>query len=287
MSGGEEKVTVKGCGGDEARRLRELKETIDLQENIMEIKHKIVVLSGKGGVGKSSVAANLAVALALAGKKTGLLDVDIHGPSIPTILGIEGTLPGQDEGKIIPVSYNDNLKVMSVGLLLGDQSEAIIWRGPAKHGVIKQFLSAVAWGPLDYLVVDCPPGTGDEPLSVIHLLGSADGAVIVTTPQDVALTDVRKSVTFCRQLKLPLLGVVENMSGFACPHCGEVVDIFKSGGGERLATEMDVPFLGRIPLEPEMVSAGDSGKPLVEHHRELAAASAFSSVVGKIVAAVD
>lgn len=272
------------CGGEETRRLRELKEQLDLQENLFGIRHRIVVLSGKGGVGKSSVAANLAVALSLQGFKTGLLDVDLHGPSIPTLLGIEGRLTPSGGDRIQPFAYNGNLKVMSVGLLLSDQSEAVVWRGPAKHGVIRQFLAAVEWGPLDYLIVDCPPGTGDEPLSVIQLLERPEGAIIVTTPQDVALTDVRKSVTFCRQLKLPVIGVVENMSGFVCPHCGEGVDIFKSGGGSNMADEMNVPFLGRIALDPAMVSAGDEGEPFVEHHATSPTALAFGEIVTNVAA---
>lgn len=279
----ESPVSGASCGGEEARRLRELKEDLDLQENLFYIGRKIVVLSGKGGVGKSSVAANLAVALSHQGKRTGLLDADIHGPSIPTMLGIEGRMPVQLSGKIEPVEYSDKLKVMSVGLLLRDRTEAVVWRGPAKHGLIKQFLSAVEWGELDCLVVDCPPGTGDEPLSVIKLLGDADGAIIVTTPQDVALTDVRRSITFCRQLNLPVIGVIENMSGFACPHCGETVDIFKSGGGERMAEEMGVPFLGRIPLDPAMVRAGDSGMSLLEKHGDMPAARALSDVLRNII----
>jgi len=277
-----EKVTQKSCSREQTEELYKLKEQIDLQETLFGIRNKIVVLSGKGGVGKSSVAANLAVALSLQGKKTGLLDVDLHGPSIPTMLGIEGKLPASGGGRIEPVSYSENLKVMSVGLLLRDQSEAVVWRGPAKHGVIKQFLAAVEWGDLDYLIVDCPPGTGDEPLSVIQLLDGADGAIIVTTPQDVALTDVRKSVTFCRQMKLPVLGVIENMSGFVCPHCGETVDIFKSGGGKKMADEMNVPFLGRIPLDPAMVSAGDEGAPFVEHQAASPTAKAFGEIVATV-----
>ena len=276
-------ATGASCGGEEAKRLRELKEELDLQENLFGIRHKILVLSGKGGVGKSSVAANLAVALALQGKKTGLLDVDMHGPTIPTMLGIEGKLPGQSGGRIEPVVYNDMLKVMSVGLLLRDRAEAVIWRGPAKHGVIRQFLASVEWGKLDCLVVDCPPGTGDESLSVIQLLGNADGAVIVTTPQDVALVDVRKSVTFCRQLNLPIIGLIENMSGFTCPHCGEVVEIFKSGGGKNMAEEMEVPFLGKIPVEPLMVQAGDSGKPYMEHHPDSLTSTAFAAILKPIL----
>jgi len=270
------------CNGDERRHLQELKEQISLQENLYCVGKKVVVLSGKGGVGKSSVATNLAVSLSLQGFKTGLLDVDLHGPSVPTLLGMEGQLTTSGSKHIVPVYYNKNLKVMSVGLLLKDQSEAVIWRGPAKHGFIKQLLTAVEWGELDYLVVDCPPGTGDEPLSVIQLLEGHAGAIIVTTPQDVALNDVRKSVTFCRQVKLPIIGVVENMSGFVCPHCDEEINIFKSNGGLLLANEMAVPFLGKIPLDPEMVVAGDDGEPFVEFQENSSTASAFGGIVASV-----
>lgn len=287
MSGNQCGGASGGCGGEETKRLRELKEQIDLQENLLGIRHKIIVMSGKGGVGKSSVAANLAVALSLQGKKTGILDADLHGPSIPTILGIEGAPTPAAENRMEPASYNANLKVFSVGLLLRNRDEALIWRGPAKHGVLKQFLSMVDWGGLDYLVVDCPPGTGDEPLSVIQLLENADGAIIVTTPQDVALADVRKSITFCRQIKLPIIGVVENMSGFCCPHCGESVDIFKSGGGKAMAENMGVPFLGRIPLDPAMVGSGDEGAPFVEHQATSPTAMAIQDVVQKIAQSVS
>jgi len=279
-----EQTAHASCGGGQNDELYRLKEQLELQEALHRITHKIVVLSGKGGVGKSSVAANLAVALSLQGKKTGLLDVDLHGPSIPTLLGIEGRHPTSANDRIEPVAYSPNLKVMSVGFLLRDQAEAVIWRGPAKHGVIKQFLANVSWGDLDYLIVDCPPGTGDEPLSVIQLLEKAEGAIIVTTPQDVALTDVRKSVTFCRQLQLPVIGVVENMSGFVCPHCGGEVDIFKRGGGSQMSDEMNVPFLGRIPLDPAMVTAGDQGRPFVEHQSDSPAARAFGEIVADIAA---
>jgi ATP-binding protein involved in chromosome partitioning len=280
-------VHRSSCGGEEARRLRELKQQLDLQENLLGIRNKIVVLSGKGGVGKSSVAVNLAVALSLQNKKTGLLDVDLHGPSIPTLLGIKEQLSPSADARIQPLSYNANLKVMSLGLLLRNQNEAVIWRGPAKHGVITQFLTSVEWGELDYLIVDCPPGTGDEPLSVIQLLEGINGAIIVTTPQDVALNDVRKSVTFCKQVKLPVIGVVENMSGFVCPHCGEGVDIFKSGGGKRMADEMNVPFLGRIPLDPAMVSSGDKGEPFIEHQAPSPTALAFGEIVATVAAWCD
>lgn len=255
-----------------------------MQENLLGIGNKIVVLSGKGGVGKSSVAANLAVALSIQGYKTGLLDVDLHGPSVPTLLGIKSQLTPSGSNRIEPLIYNANLKVMSVGLLLKDRNEAVIWRGPAKHGFIKQLLTSVKWGDLDYLIVDCPPGTGDEPLSVIQLLEGTTSAIIVTTPQDVALTDVRKSVTFCRQLKLSVIGVIENMSGFICPHCGEGVDIFKSGGGRLMADEMNVPFLGRIPLDPAMVNAGDDGKPFVEYQSASPATKAFDGIVTSVTA---
>lgn len=273
------------CGqGEKITEMRRIKEQIELRETLFAIRHKIVVLSGKGGVGKSSVAANLAVALSRKGLKTGLLDTDLHGPSIPTLLGLEGRLPVQKNGRIEPVCFSDTLKVMSAGLLLQDRSEALVMRGPAKHGVIREFLTSVDWGDLDYLVVDCPPGTGDEPLSVIQLLRDLDGAVIVTTPQDLALVDVRKSVTFCRHLNLPVIGVVENMSGYACPHCGENADIFKSGGGKLLAVEMEIPFLGSIPLDPAIVSTGDNGRPFMGENPDSPADSAMQSIFDKVLA---
>jgi Mrp family chromosome partitioning ATPase len=226
------------------------------------IAHKIMVLSGKGGVGKSTVAANLAVSLAAAGLRTGLLDIDIHGPSIPKLLGLEGApLPGPAE-MLLPVSFNENLKVMSIGFLLPDDREAVIWRGPMKHKLISQFLAQVEWGELDYLVVDSPPGTGDEPLSIAQLVHGADGAIVVTTPQEVALSDVRKSIRFCHRVGLPVIGVIENMSGFLCPRCGEHLAPFGEGGGERMAQEMSVPFLGRLPMDPSLMAACDAGTPI-------------------------
>lgn len=281
---------VKGSGSScHSKKLstkeggEETKGKIDIQDNLRDIKHIIVVLSGKGGVGKSTVAANIAEALSLKGKKVGLLDVDIHGPSIPKIMGLEGIRPKQSEEGLEPVQYSPNLAVMSVGFLLRDRDDAVIWRAPLKHSLIRQFLAEVNWGELDYLVVDCPPGTGDEPLSVIQLIGNAGGAIVVTTPQDVAVADVRKSITFCRQTNLPVIGVVENMSGFICPRCGERFDIFKSGGGERMAKEMDVPFLGQIPIDPIMVESCDSGKPLIHAYAQSAAAKAFKPVVDRIL----
>jgi Mrp family chromosome partitioning ATPase/predicted Fe-Mo cluster-binding NifX family protein len=240
-----------------------------------DIKHKILVLSGKGGVGKSCIAANLAVWLSMQAKNVGLLDIDIHGPSIPKLLNLEdNTVQGQAD-KIKPVLYSDTLKIMSIGFLLQDQSNALIWRGPMKHNIIKQFVSEVAWGNLDHLVVDCPPGTGDEPLSIVQLLGNADGAVIVTTPQQLAILDVKKCITFCRQLNLPVLGVIENMSGFLCPHCNRRIDIFKGNGGKQMARDFDLPFLGSIPMDTALVSACDSGRPFIHFNSQSPTAHAL------------
>jgi ATP-binding protein involved in chromosome partitioning len=252
-----------------------------LQERLQKIKHKIIVLSGKGGVGKSTVAVNLAAALSAAGKQVGLLDVDIHGPSISKMLHLENTQVQATAEGILPVE-KEGLKVMSIGLLLRNPDDAVIWRGPMKMGVIEQFLKDVDWGELDYLIIDSPPGTGDEPLSVCQLVKDPDGAVIVTTPQDVATSDVRRSITFCRQLALPVLGVVENMSGFVCPKCGEVTNIFKTGGGERMAHDMGVPFLGRLPLDPAIDEAGDDGRPFVLNQRTQTA-KIFKEIVEPIL----
>jgi ATP-binding protein involved in chromosome partitioning len=224
-----------------------------------QIKHKLIVLSGKGGVGKSTVAAYLATILARRGKSVGLLDTDIHGPSIPKMLGIEDQKIGLRNDTVIPVTVSENLKVMSIAFLLQSRRDAVIWRGPLKMGIIEEFLANVDWGPLDYLIIDSPPGTGDEPLSVCQLIPGLDGAVVVATPQEIALADVEKSIVFCGQVKIPVVGVIENMSGFVCPHCGESVDIFKTGGAERLARDMGVRFLGRLPMVPEVVDACDSG----------------------------
>ncbi|MEW6619113.1 MAG: iron-sulfur cluster carrier protein MrpORP [bacterium] len=266
--------SAQGKRADES--IQEFQERQQLAHRMCQIKHKIMVLSGKGGVGKSTVAANLAVSLTLAGKKVGLLDVDIHGPSIPTLLNLERRMVDVGTDVIYPISIGDNLKVMSIGLLLQGDSQAVIWRGPLKMGAIKQFLKDVEWGQLDYLIIDSPPGTGDEPLSVCQLIEDADGAIIVTTPQKVSLVDVKKSVNFCHMLNLPVLGVLENMSGFVCPQCGKQVDVFKSGGGEKLAKAFGVPFLGRIPIDPDIVHSCDDGKPYVYHYSHSETAKAFA-----------
>lgn len=242
----------------------------------------ILVLSGKGGVGKSTVAANLAISLSLQGFKTGLLDTDFHGPSIPKLLGLEGSRLTSDGEKVNPVTMGA-LSVISVDFMLGNRTDAVIWRGPMKMNVIKQLFEDVNWGDLDYMVIDCPPGTGDEPLSVVQLIPEPSGAVIVTTPQELSLSDVRRSIKFCSALNLPVLGVIENMSGFVCPHCGELTDLFGSGGGQEMAKEMGVPFLGRIPIEPDIVISGDSGKPFVYHNGHSSYAKDFERIVGDVI----
>jgi ATP-binding protein involved in chromosome partitioning len=260
---------------------KDFKDRQALQARLCRIKSKIIVLSGKGGVGKSTVAVNLAAALILEGKRVGLLDVDIHGPSIPTMLGLEGVPIRAGEKGLIPVDL-EGLKVMSLGFLLGNPDEAVIWRGPMKMNVIRQFLKDVDWGELDVLVVDSPPGTGDEPLSICQLIDDLDGAVIVTTPQKVAAVDVRKSITFCRRLQVPVLGVIENMNGFACPACGVVTPIFRDGGGNRIAQDMGVPFLGSIPIDPKIAEAGDGGRVFLRHFSQSPTAEIMRRVIGKM-----
>jgi Mrp family chromosome partitioning ATPase len=266
---------------------QEFRDRQALAQKMCQIRYKLLVMSGKGGVGKSTVAANLAVSLALADKAAGLLDVDIHGPSIPKLMGLDGcgvTLCGSE---IVPIEIGGNLKVMSIGFLLGDDRASVIWRGPMKHGVIRQFLKDVAWGPLDFLVIDSPPGTGDEPLSVAQLVTQPAGAILVCTPQELAVADVRRSVTFCQKVSLPVIGIVENMSGLVCPHCGGQIELFKTGGGEALAKEMGVPFLGRIPIDPEIVRCGDSGAPYVHRFSDSPAARAFADAVHRILEKVE
>ncbi|MGC9454066.1 MAG: P-loop NTPase [Phycisphaerae bacterium] len=264
---------------------REL-EALELATRMGRIGRKLLVLSGKGGVGKSTVAANLAMSLAQMGKKVGLLDVDLHGPSIQKIMGLDGQrLSPSPTGGISPIMVGENLSVVSVGLMLQSVEDAVIWRGPMKYNVIRQFLKDVEWDRLDYLVIDSPPGTGDEPLAVAQLAGEDTWAVVVTTPQDVAIADVRRSVSFCRKLNLRIAGILENMSGFVCPHCGKEIELFKTGGGLKLAAEMGVPFLGRIPLDPEIVVSGDAGAGFVLQNPDSPSAEAFAAAVRKITSA--
>jgi Mrp family chromosome partitioning ATPase len=259
------------------------KEDVKLMKSMAHIRHKIIVTSGKGGVGKSTVSSNIAMLLSMRGYEVGLLDADIHGPNIPKMFHIEdAVLHGDNEG-IMPVIVPPHLKVMSMAFLVQDSDEPIIWRGPLKIGALRQFLADVRWGELDFLIIDLPPGTGDEPLTVMQLLPEADGSVVVTTPQDVALQNSRKSIGFSRKLNIPVIGIIENMSGLTCPHCGKEIDLFKIGGGEKAAVELDVPFLGRIPLDPEVVTSGDEGMPIVISNTDSPAAAAYGLIVDEIL----
>lgn len=250
---------------------------------LAKIGHVLIVLSGKGGVGKSTVAANIAVGLAARGRRVGLLDVDVHGPSAPKLFGLQGQRAMGDGEKLLPVEAY-GVKVMSTGLVLDTDDAPVVWRGPLKAGVIRQFIGEVRWGELDYLIVDCPPGTGDEPLSVCQLMPEADGAVLVTTPQQVATLDVSKSIVFCRQLGMRIVGLIENMSGFTCPCCGTFTPIFRTGGGEELAGRYGIPFLGKLPIATEIGESGDAGTPFAVTCPDSPAAKAFGAVVDGILA---
>ncbi|OIN96639.1 MAG: chromosome partitioning protein ParA [Deltaproteobacteria bacterium CG1_02_45_11] len=249
----------QSCGLNSQQDQRQAQDT-EIKERLKHIKNKILVMSGKGGVGKSSVAAYLSVILAKKGYKVGLMDVDLHGPSIPRMLGLKGNIqPSVHAGKAIPISFIPNMQVISIEPLLGENKDAAtIWRGPLKIGVIKQFISDMEWSDLDYLIIDSPPGTGDEPLTVAQTIPDAR-AIIVTTPQEISLADVRKSINFCRQMKMEILGIVENMSGLLCPHCGENIDLFKTQGGQLMAKKENLRLLASLPIEPEVVRQGDAG----------------------------
>jgi ATP-binding protein involved in chromosome partitioning len=253
-----------------------------ITQRLARIKNRLLVFSGKGGVGKSTVAANLALALSRRGLRVGALDVDIHGPNLAKMLGVEGSKLEESGGTIQPVRVGENLTVVSMSFLTASPDNPVIWRGPMKMKIIEQFLGDVEWGDLDWLVIDSPPGTGDEPLSVAQLV-PATGAVIVTTPQEVSILDSRKAVVFARRLNLRVLGIIENMSGFVCPHCGKRIDLFKTGGGERAALEMGVPFLGRIPIDPRIVVSGDEGRPFANGTEDSEASRAFTAIVDKIL----
>jgi ATP-binding protein involved in chromosome partitioning len=230
-----------------------------IQNNLARVRRKILVMSGKGGVGKSTVASYLALVLSEKGKKVGLLDVDLHGPSVGRLMNVQGGLDMAEEGVVRPYGFSDNLGIVSLEMLLGDRDTAVIWRGPLKISAIRQFISDIDWGDLDLLIVDSPPGTGDEPLTVAQTIPDAE-ALIITTPQEISLADVRKSINFCRQVKMHIIGVIENMSGFTCPHCGKKISIFGSGGGKKMADQMGISFLGEIPLDSQMVEMGDKGR---------------------------
>ena len=270
----------QGVGQDEKHKIQDA----EIRATLSHIKHKILVMSGKGGVGKSSVAAYLAVMLAGRGFKVGLMDVDLHGPSIPRMLGLKGGVqPSFHPGKAVPVHFSPNLQVISIESLMGENKDAAtIWRGPLKIGVIRQFISDMEWPPLDYLIVDSPPGTGDEPLTVAQTIPDAK-ALIVTTPQEISLADVRKSINFCRQVNMKIIGIVENMSGMLCPHCGKEIDLFGSRGGEFLAQRENLTLLGKLPLEPEIVRQGDSGNVSGLNDGRLQFNKAFHAMVDEVI----
>jgi len=255
-----------------------------IKSTLEKIRYKLFIMSGKGGVGKSSVSVNVAAALAKSGYKVGLLDVDIHGPSVPTLLGLSGTLDSDRGSLLMPKEYNENLHVVSMESLLKDPDQAVLWRGPMKTSAIRQFVSDVQWGDLDFLVVDSPPGTGDEPMTVLKTVPDAL-AVVVTTPQEVSLSDVRKSINFLQYAQANVLGVVENMSGLVCPHCHESIDLFKKGGGKELAEKYGLDFLGAIPLDPATVVAGDMGTPVVLLEEDSFARKAFIELAATIAEA--
>jgi ATP-binding protein involved in chromosome partitioning len=271
----------------EQRKTEDQERDKRVTEHLEKIRYKIMVMSGKGGVGKSTVAVNFAAVLAMEGLRVGILDADIHGPNVPKMWGADWK-PLQSEGEgIRPIEVLPNVKLISMGFLLPNPDSPVVWRGPIKHTAIKQFLGDVEWGDLDFLIVDLPPGTGDEPLSVAHLIKGVDGSIIVTTPQDVALLDSRKSVNFSRMLNVPVIGIVENMSGLKCPECGHLIPLFKIGGGEKAAKDLGVPFLGRIPIDPEVVQKSDSGTPYVVSYPDSEVTKAFQDIAEKCRAFVE
>ncbi|MGI5819287.1 MAG: Mrp/NBP35 family ATP-binding protein [Armatimonadota bacterium] len=261
-------------------------QTQKIAERMEQVGHVILVLSGKGGVGKSTVAANLAYALADRGNRVGLMDADLHGPTIPLLIGVSGEMATGTPEALEPVEAAPNLAVMSIGFLTAERDQPTIWRGPLRGGVLRQFLGDVEWGQRDVLVVDLPPGTGDEPLTLAQSLPRADGAVIVTTPQEASLADCRKAINFAHRVNLRVLGVIENMSGFLCPHCGERTDVFSTGGGEQMARRMNVPFLGRIPLAAEIVALSDAGRPLTGDEAPEAVHDAWKEIVDALMAQI-
>ncbi len=278
-----------GCGQAssqaQAQQAHIAQQEVAIKASLAKIKHKILVMSGKGGVGKSTVSTNLAMGLAQRGYQVGLMDVDLHGPDICRMLNLEHRLQDADRGQgrlLPPIQANANLKVTSLEYMMEDRDDPIIWRGPLKIHAIRQFIADMDWGELDYLVIDAPPGTGDEPLTIASTIPDAQ-ALVVTTPQDVALADVRKSINFCLHVKMRILGLVENMSGLICPHCGQVVEVFKSGGGERTAADFKINFLGRVPMDPRVVTGGDAGVPYLSSGEESPAVTAFNQVVDRVI----
>ena len=272
---------MQGSMEERKRAIEQQQRRVD--ERMKKVKNKLLVLSGKGGVGKSTVAVNLAWALSQKNMRVGLLDVDIHGPNVPKMLGLEQMHLRSSGEYIEPISVGNNLKVVSIAFLLDSSDTPVIWRGPLKMTAIRQFLSDVNWGELDYLIIDAPPGTGDEPLSVCQLIKDITGAIIVTTPQELSLLDVRKSIRFIQELHVPLIGIIENMSGFICPYCGKSINIFKTGGGEKMARASGIPFLGSIPIEPNIVESSDKGIPYLSSDSKGESKRRFDEIVNKIM----
>ncbi|NLF87863.1 P-loop NTPase [Candidatus Bathyarchaeota archaeon] len=266
------------CSTSTAQKEQEQKTQLKLEK----IKHKIAIISGKGGVGKSTVTANLAMAYASEGHKVGILDADLHGPCIPKMLGIERQPLKSGIAGIFPAVGKLGIKVVSMDFFLPSDEAPLIWRGPLKMRAIEQFIGDVAWGELDYLFIDLPPGTGDEPLSIMHFIPDMDGVVIVTMPSELSEAIVKKSVTFAKETGIPVIGIVENLSGYVCPDCGKKVDIFKSGGGKRISDALSVPYLGSIPIDPRVCIDSDSGLPFMAANQSLPVAKAFIEIVAKI-----
>ncbi|GAB6176533.1 P-loop NTPase [Desulfobaculum senezii] len=287
-------MTQSGCsscssggGGENKPNAKQMIQDQMISSTLEKIKYKLFIMSGKGGVGKSSVTVNVAAALAKLGYKVGIMDVDIHGPSVPRLLGLSGQLDGDERGGLIkPKEYNENLSAVSMDSLLKDTDQAVLWRGPMKTSAIRQFISDVTWGELDFLVIDSPPGTGDEHMTVLKTIPDAL-CVVVTTPQELSLADVRKACNFLQYAHASVLGVVENMSGLVCPHCHEEISLFKKGGGEKLAEKYGIPFLGAIPLDPATVVASDIGKPVVYLDEETPAKDALLKIAKKISEAAE
>ncbi|HUV50106.1 MAG TPA: Mrp/NBP35 family ATP-binding protein [Anaerolineae bacterium] len=273
-------INKKSCSAAKKQQVKSNHDAM-VDESLKKIKNKIIVMSGKGGVGKTSVSVNLAIALADKGYKVGIMDVDLHGPDIPRMLGLEGMLTLNQNQKLTPMSFSENLQAVSVESLTLNKDDAIIWRGPIKHSAIRQFVADVEWGELDFLIIDSPPGTGDEPLSVAQTISDAR-AIIVTTPQEVALADVRKSINFCKTVKMEIFGLIENMSGFTCPNCGEKHNLFGSGGGEKTAETAGIAFLGKIPFDLNVVSCGDTGVSFQEKYKDSPVTKAFADIAGKM-----
>ena len=265
---------------ERAKEMQEQEKCLKIR--MAKIKNKLAILSGKGGVGKSTITANLAIALARKGHKVGVLDADIHGPSIPKILGIRGQRLAAGPAGIFPAKGPLDIRVVSMDFLLPDDETPVIWRGPMKMSAIRQFLADVAWGDLDFLLIDLPPGTGDEPLSIMQLTSDIDGILMVTAPSEVSQIVVKRAIGFTRELRVPLVGIIENMSGFVCPKCGAEFDILGTGGGKKISEELGVPFLGKIPIDQKICEDSDSGVPFIIEHPDTPAAKSFMWMVNRL-----